>query len=64
MDKTTLNNAVALLEERSKKLANTKFPENICYCMSFDDIEKFMRDPRKIPGVRKIETWINKYDDE
>ena len=49
----------------TEKTAGTKFPEMSYDCMTTAAVEEIIRDcSRKISGIRKIEVWINYYDED
>ena len=49
----------------TEQWANTKFPENTYECDEVDYVAQIIRDcSRKISGIRKIEVWINSYNED
>lgn len=49
----------------TEKWINTKFPENSYDCSTTEEVAKVIRDcSAKISGIKKIEVWINFYDEE
>lgn len=49
----------------TEKWAGTKFPENTYDCETPAAVEKVIIDcSRKISGIRKVEVWINYYDED
>jgi hypothetical protein len=48
----------------TEQQANSKFPENTYDCHTPEAVAKVVRDcSRKISGIKKIEVWINRYDE-
>lgn len=49
----------------TEQWANTKFPENTYDCYTVEAVAKVIKDcSRKIFGIKKIEVWINGYNED
>ena len=59
-----MSNSKYTVDVFTERWVNTKFPENTYDCHTVEAVAKVIKDcSRKISGIRKIEVWINKYDE-